>query len=117
MNMKVLVLGGKGFVGRYVVRALSANGCEVGIGTRHAKAPNEHSLVLHELTRTEHWVDVVSHFDVIVNCVGILRERWGENYADVYLHAPAAIAQACAVHAKRFVHVTALGLHANASSG
>ena len=117
MTIKVLVLGGKGFIGRYVVRALALQGAEVSIGTRHAERANEHALVLHQLTRTEHWSDAVARFDVIVNCVGILRERWGENYADVYLHAPAAIAEACAAQGKRFIHITALGLHAHASSG
>ena len=115
--MKVLVLGGKGFIGRYVVRALASRGCDVSIGTRHAKAANEHAFILHQLTRTDDWRDAVARFDVIVNCVGILRERWGENYADVYLHAPAALAQACAAQGRRFVHITALGLHSKASSG
>ena len=115
--MKVLVLGGKGFIGRYVVRALAAQGSEVSIGTRHASAKNDHVLILHHLTRTEDWREIVARFDVVVNCVGILRERWGERYADVYLHAPAAIAHACAAQRKRFIHVTALGLHAAASSG
>ncbi len=115
--MKVLVLGGKGFIGRYVVRALAANGSEVSIGTRHPKEPNEHALILHQLTRSRDWQDVIAPFDVIVNCVGILRERWGEHYADVYRHAPTAIAEAAAAQGKRFIHVTALGLHADASSG
>jgi uncharacterized protein YbjT (DUF2867 family) len=115
--MNVLVLGGKGFIGRYVVRALTAKGCDVSVGTRYAKAANEHALVLHRLIRTEHWSEVVARFDVIVNCAGILRERWGENYADVYHRAPAAIATACATLGKRFIHITALGLHARASSG
>ena len=115
--MKVLVLGGKGFIGRYVVRALAATGSEVSIGTRHAKAENEHALILHQRTRTEHWCQTITPFDTVVNCVGILRERWGEHYADVYHHAPTAIAQACAAQGKRFIHITALGLHAQASSG
>jgi NADH dehydrogenase len=35
----------------------------------------------------------------------------------VYRQAPVAIATACAEHNTRFIHVTALGLHAGASSG
>lgn len=115
--MNVLVLGGKGFIGRYVVRALASRGCNVSIGTRRATAANEDVFILHRLTRIDDWRDAATRFDVIVNCVGILRERWGEKYADVYLHAPTAIAQACAAQGKRFVHITALGLHAKARSG
>ena len=115
--MKVLVLGGKGFIGRYVVRALEARGCVVGIGTRRATAANEHNLVLHERTCAADWHEVIAPFDVVVNCVGILRERLRECYADVHRRAPLAIAQACAAHGKRFIHVTALGLHGGASSG
>ena len=115
--MKVLVLGGKGFIGRYVVRALTAIGAEVSIGTRHPTAANEQALLLHQRTRAKDWCDAIVPFDVVVNCAGILRERWHERYADVYHHAPAAIARACAAQGKRFIHITALGLHAEASSG
>ena len=115
--MNVLVLGGKGFIGRYVVRALAAIGSEVSIGTRHPTAANEHALILHQRTRAEDWRDALAPFAVVVNCAGILRERWHERYADVYHHAPAAIAEACAAQGKRFIHITALGLHAEASSG
>ena len=114
--MKVLVLGGKGFIGRYVVRALIAEGAEVNIGTRHPTAANEHALILHHRTRAADWRDAIAPFAVVVNCAGILRERWHERYADVYHHAPAAIAEACAAQGKRFIHITALGLYAEASS-
>ena len=117
--MKVLVLGGKGFIGRYAVRALIARGCDVAIGTRHVNknAVDELALSLHRRTRVDDWSEAIRRFDVVVNCAGILRERWGESYADVYHRAPAAIAEACVAHGRRFIHITALGLHADASSG
>ena len=119
--MKVLVIGGAGFIGRSVVAALIARGADVIVGTRRpkravAKSTSSH-IELHRLTLTEDCVPLIETFDVVVNCAGILRERWGESYAAVYRDAPIAIASACAMLDKRFVHVTALGLSATASSG
>ncbi|HPV25489.1 MAG TPA: NAD-dependent epimerase/dehydratase family protein, partial [Casimicrobium sp.] len=52
--MKVLVLGGKGFIGRYVVRALVANGVDVFAGTRHAGASSDDSIREREIRLHEH---------------------------------------------------------------
>ncbi|HNY47880.1 MAG TPA: NAD-dependent epimerase/dehydratase family protein, partial [Casimicrobium sp.] len=120
--MKVLVLGGTGFIGRHVVKALVANGSDVSIGTRSARAPrnglvSEREIRLHKRISADDWSAETAEFDVIVNCAGILRARWGESFDAVYRQAPVAIATACAKHNTRFIHVTALGLHAAASSG
>ncbi len=119
--MKVLVIGGAGFVGRSVVAALIARGADVMVCTRRPKisgsSTTSSAIELHRLTRTEDWVPLIENFDVVVNCAGILRERWGESYEAVYRDAPIAIASACATLGKRFVHVTALGLSDTASSG
>jgi NADH dehydrogenase len=55
--------------------------------------------------------------DAVVNCVGILRERWGESYEQIHHLAPAALARACAAGGQRLVHVSALGLSSTARSG
>lgn len=120
--MRVLVLGGKGFIGRYAVKALVARGIEVMIGTRHARishsgSPPEREIRLHERTNSSDWNAAAEEFDVIVNCAGILRARWRETFDAVYRQAPIAIATACAANKTRLIHVTALGLHAAASSG
>ena len=122
--MNVLVIGGAGFIGRSVVAALAANGAQVVIGTRRpSRSENSSSqfrlehIELHRLTSPVDWFTRVEAFDVVVNCAGILRERWRETYDAVYHLAPVAIAAACAAKGKRFVHVTALGLTHQASSG
>lgn len=122
--MNVLVIGGAGFIGRSVVASLLERGRHVVIGTRRPGQRNGAATLcrverieLHRLTRQTDWLTRIAPFDVIVNCAGILRERWGESFAAVYHRAPVAIAEACAASGKRFIHVTALGLNAPASSG
>lgn len=120
-KLKVLVLGGNGFIGRHAVDSLLAHGCEVTIGTRKPESTaknkcREQQHVLHRKTQADQWHDAVEDFDVILNCVGILRQRWGETYQAVHHCAPNAIAEACQNTATRFVHVSALGLSADAKS-
>jgi len=126
--MKVLVLGGAGFIGRHAAAALGARGHEVVIGSRHpARAPRRLPAALHgcerreahleRLLSPEAWKPLLAGVDTVVNAVGILRERGRETYDRVHHLAPAALAAACARRAIRLVHVSALGLHPGARSG
>ncbi len=115
----MLVLGGHGFIGRHAVQSLLNQGASVTIGTRSANeqaALPERKFVLHQSTATDDWLDAAEEFDVILNCVGILRQRPFETYDAVHHQAPLAIATACARTNTRFVHVSALGLSADAKS-
>lgn len=110
---RVLVLGGHGFIGRHAVKHLITNGVEVTIGTRQAKGAQELQVRFHQETD---WPSKVQSFDVVLNCVGILRQRVNETYDQVHRAAPSAIALACRAQDTRFVHVSALGLSATAKS-
>jgi NADH dehydrogenase len=129
--MKVLVLGGTGFVGRHAALALRARGHTVVIGTRHpkralAKLPPELRTALHDvelrethfesLTTRYIWKPLLEDADAVVNAVGILRERGSETYDRVHNMAPAALGEACARLSVRLVHVSALGLRPEARS-
>ncbi len=120
--MKVLVLGGRGFIGRYAVRSLQARGHEVTIGSRKPCTTTEASdagylaVSLHKVSRCIDWCDIVKPYDAVINCVGILRPRFRESYSDVHHWAPYRLAKACAVYGKRFIHVSALGLSDAATS-
>ena len=118
--MKVLVLGGKGFIGRHAVAALQRAGATVTIGSRNPNPSSadgaEERHILHQNLSKEYWADVARRFDVILNCVGILRQRIGETYEAVHHLAPRAISTACNSEDTRFVHVSALGLSPKARS-
>ena len=125
--MRVLVLGGSGFIGRNAAAALHARSHEVVIGTRRPpwaarRLPaslrdcERRETHLERLTSPESWHALLSGVDTVVNAVGILRERREETYERVHHLAPGALAAACARRAIRLIHVSALGLHDGARS-
>lgn len=125
--MRVLVLGGSGFVGRHAALALRARGHTVVIGTRHPKRalaklpPSLRDCELREthlesLTTRYIWQPLLGDVDAVVNAAGILRERGSETFDRVHGMAPGALGEACARLGLRLVHVSALGLRPEARS-
>jgi len=126
--MRVMVLGGTGFIGRHAAAALRARGHSVVIGTRHPKRalkrlpPALRDCELREthfesLTTRYIWQPLLADVDAVVNAVGILRERGRETYDRVHNMAPTALSAACERLHLRLVHVSALGLRPQALSG
>ncbi len=124
---RVLVLGASGFLGRYATAALLDRGVTVIVGTRRPGRPSGHlpaaahaceqrGVRFESLLESAAWRELIADADAVVNCVGILRQRGAATYDRVHHLAPAALAVACADAGKRLVHVSALGLHADAGS-
>lgn len=127
--MRVLVLSGAGFVGRHAVAALLARQHEVIVGSRYperaarrlprsAHSCERRTARFEQLLTADAWLPLLAGVDVVVNCVGILRQRGAETYEKVHHLAPAALADACSVAGvRRPVHVSALGLEERVTSG
>ncbi len=123
LPLRVLVLGGTGFIGRHVVSALHASQAHVLIGSRQPlRHEHAYPYAAFRATRFENllnpaaWAAMIDGVDVVVNCVGILRQRPNESYDHVHHRAPAALATTCAAARVRLIHTSALGLHEGAKS-
>jgi NADH dehydrogenase len=117
--VRILVLGGSGFIGRHAVAALARRGHHVLIGTRRPAAPHPcpaREAHFEDLGEPGAWERLLDAVDAVVNAVGILRERRRETYDRVHRGAADALARACARRRIRLIHVSALGLHAGAHS-
>jgi len=125
--MRVMVLGGTGFVGRHAACALLARGHSVIIGTRcpgraarrlppQAQGCERREVHFEILTTRYVWQPLLAGADVVLNAVGILRERGGQTYDRVHNMAPSALALACERLGLRLIHVSMLGLRREARS-
>lgn len=125
--LRVLVLGGAGFIGRHIAAALAARGHAVVIGSRRPRraarrlppalrAAERREAHLERLLSPAGWEPLLGNVAAVVNAVGILRERGRETYDRVHHLAPAALGRACVGHGVRLVHISALGLRDEAAS-
>lgn len=120
--MQILVLGGNGFIGKNIVASLRAQGASVKVGGRFVQNDHENTPIkLHTMLRAEDWKNVLNQVDIVINAVGILRQRRGTNGVETYdkIHnlAVRALAIACKTQGVRLMHISTFGLNANAKSG
>lgn len=124
---RVLVLGGAGFIGRHASLALHQAGAELVIGSRNPTQVESRldpelwgcerrQAQVDQLTEPNAWAKILQDIDVVLNCVGILRQRGEQTYQRVHCDGPAALAAYCEQTNRRFIQVSALGLRENAKS-
>ena len=125
---KVLLLGGSGFVGTYIVNRLSQRGIEVTVPTRRRERTK--ALIIQpgvtmpeadircEKTLTE----LMTGHDAVINLVGILHSRdvvlpYSRDFAEAHVELPKKIVAACkAAGVRRLVHMSALNADSNGPS-
>jgi uncharacterized protein YbjT (DUF2867 family) len=124
--MKIIVLGGSGFIGRHVCEKLIAAGHSVTVPTRNARQCKHLQLLpgLYVLPCDVHdaaqLAAAVAGHEVLVNLVAVLHGS-EQRFEQVHVELPRKIVAACKAAAAtgqvpRIVHVSALGAALDAPS-
>jgi uncharacterized protein YbjT (DUF2867 family) len=123
---RTAVLGGSGFIGRYVVQRLAARGDVIAIGCRRAGEAKflmplgdvGQIAALNVAIGDEGLLPAfLAGNDALVNCVGILRESGSQTFERVHHLDPARVARfAREAGIERFVHISAIGADARSPS-
>src|SRR5271170_2172225 len=125
-SRRTAVLGGAGFIGRYVVKRLAARGDVVPVGCRNAEGA-KFLRPMGDVGQVEPLSVVIDDEVVLpaflagsgalVNCVGILRESGSQTFERAHHTGPAALARiARDAGVERFVHISAIGAELRSAS-
>lgn len=125
-SRRTAVLGGSGFIGRYIVKRLAARGDVVAVGCRNAEEakflkPMGDVGQVEPLNITVDSAERLPAFlassSAVVNCVGILHESGSETFERVHHTGPALLARiARDAGVERFAHISAIGADTRSSS-
>ncbi len=115
----VTIFGGSGFIGRYLVRHLAAQGWRVRVAVRDtaqagflkpAGNTGQIALVPCSVTDEAAVAKAVAGADAVINLVGILFERGGRTFQRIHVDGATIVAKAAAAAGvKRLLHLSALG--------
>ncbi len=109
--MVILIAGATGFIGRRLVAAMRAAGHRVIVASRHGG--NSVDTISTDFTRDldpETWAPRLAGVDVVINAVGILRERGEQTFENIHTRAPQALFAASATAGvKKVIQISALG--------
>ncbi len=115
--MRVLVIGGYGLIGGYVVSELVRAGHEViGAGRDVQQAARrfpQAAWVKADLAAAsaDDWSGHLHGVDAVVNCAGALQDGPGDNLRNVHVEGLSTLAAAArAAGVARFVHISAVGV-------
>jgi NADH dehydrogenase len=116
---RVAILGGAGFIGRYVVKRLAERGDVLTVGGRTATGAKflklkgdvgQVGLVNLGIDDERLLAAFVANNDAVVNLVGILQESGRQRFDMAHHVGPARLARlAREAGAQRFVHISAIG--------
>jgi uncharacterized protein YbjT (DUF2867 family) len=120
------ILGGGGFIGRYLVRKMTEKNFQCIIPTRKAylkgylktQAPPGAiefiDLNLKDFSKIE---EAIKNSDIVINLIGILFENSKQKFSNIHSDLPGLIAKYCSEsEVKKFIHVSAIGANENSKS-
>ena len=118
-NQICTILGGGGFIGRYLVRNLTKKNYRCIISTRKAfqkgylktqATPGAIELIDWKSNNFSELKEAIKNSDVVINLIGILYETRKQKFYNIHSDIPEAISKICsASDVKKFIHVSAIG--------
>ena len=120
------ILGGGGFIGRYLVRKMTEKNYQCIIPTRNAylkgylktqAPPGAIEFIDFNLKDFSKIEEAIKNSDIVINLVGILFENRKQKFTNIHSDLPGLIAKHCSEsEVKKFIHVSAIGANANSKS-
>jgi len=125
-NQICTILGGGGFIGRYLVRNLTKKNYRCIITTRKAfqkgylktqATPGAIELLDWNPNNFSDLKEAIKNSDVVVNLIGILFENRKQKFYNIHSKIPEAVAKICSESdVKKFIHVSAIGANDKSKS-
>ena len=125
-NQICTILGGGGFIGRYLVRNLTKKNYRCIISTRKAfqkgylktqATPGAIELLDWNPNNFSELKEAIKNSDVVINLIGILYETRKQKFYNIHTNIPEAVAKICVdSDVKKFIHVSAIGANENSKS-
>jgi uncharacterized protein YbjT (DUF2867 family) len=113
------ILGGGGFIGRYIVRNLTAKNYRCIIPTRNPfqkgylktqGPPGAIELIDWKDNNFSRIKESINNSDVVINLIGILYETKKQKFSNIHVDIPDVISKICAQSdVKKFIQVSAIG--------
>ena len=120
------ILGGGGFIGRYLVRNLTRKNFRCIIPTRNPftktylktqAPPGAIEIIKFGQNNFDEIKNAIENSDVVINLCGILFENRKQKFNTVHAELPESIAKLCKKSdVKKFIHVSAIGANKDSKS-
>jgi len=120
------ILGGGGFIGRYLVRKMTEKNFQCIIPTRNAylkgylktqAPPGAIEFIDFNFKDFSKIEEAIKNSDIVINLIGILFENSKQKFSNIHSDLPGLIARYCSEsEVKKFIHVSAIGANESSKS-